>query len=158
MKDQYIEMYRSLFCFELEKSILLCSTPEGKRYKIWQDFVHDVNIMHFIDVIISQTSTRKEAFRVVHGVSSWVNVISAPAEALRNLTNWTSISNIPSMTYTHGVIHNVSSTGEFATLSCLKVQSSGHSSAQNPKSGTSTAATVVDETHRQKGLHQSWVN
>jgi hypothetical protein len=34
IKDQYIEMYRYLFCFELEKSILLCSTPEGKRYKI----------------------------------------------------------------------------------------------------------------------------
>ena len=72
------------------------------------------------------------------------------------------------MTYTQGVIHNVSSTGEFAsknfknsiscgtpdisviftTLSCLKVQSSGHSSAQNPKSGTSTAATVVDEPYK----------
>jgi hypothetical protein len=85
------------------------------------------------------------------------------------------------MTYTQGVIDIVSSTGEFAsknfinsiscgtpdisvifkTLSCLNVQSLGHSFAQNSKFGASTEATAVDEPYiktideKTKSLHQS---
>lgn len=94
-----------------------------------------------------------------------MNRISAWADARRNLNNSISILNLPSITYTQGVILIISSTGEFASknlmnsiscgtpdisviftiLSFSKVQPLGHSLIQKSKSGASIATNVFEE-------------
>lgn len=96
---------------------------------------------------------------------SRLNTISACADARRNLTNPINIFNLPSITYTQGVILIISSTGEFPSknfinsnscgtpdisviftvLRFLKVQSKRPFLSQNSKSGASSAANVFEE-------------
>uniref|UniRef100_A0A7C8ZBJ4 Uncharacterized protein n=1 Tax=Opuntia streptacantha TaxID=393608 RepID=A0A7C8ZBJ4_OPUST len=94
-----------------------------------------------------------------------MNKISARGDARRNLTNSTSISTLPSVTYVLGAILIFSRTGEFPSknrmnsISCgtpfksviitvfsrLSVQSEGHRGFQKSKSDASIAGAVFGE-------------